>query len=94
MLIIQNDMGNLHSPTVIAVPLTGSARKPPMRTHVAIAAGEGGLSRQSVVLCEQVRTLQKSRFQRYLGTLSPADMRRVERALSVSMDMASAGEKE
>ena len=57
--IIQNDMGNLHSPTVIAVPLTGSTGKPALPTHVHIPRGEGGLWRESIVLCEQVRTLEK-----------------------------------
>ena len=60
--IIQNDMGNLHSPTVIAVPLTGSTGKPALPTHVHIPRGEGGLWRESIVLCEQVRTLEKTRI--------------------------------
>ena len=94
VLIIQNDMGNLHSPTVIAVPLTGSTRKPPLRTHVALEAGEGGLSRASVVLCEQVRTLEKTRLKRYLGTLGAQSMKAVERALSVSMDIVREGNTE
>ena len=59
VLIIQNDMGNLHAPTVIAVPLTGSTNKPALPTHVRVARGEGGLWRESTVLCEQVRTLEK-----------------------------------
>lgn len=85
--IIQNDMGNLHSPTVIAVPLTGSTGKPALPTHVHIPRGEGGLWRESIVLCEQVRTLEKTRLRRRLGALAPESMRRVERALGVSLDM-------
>ena len=85
--IIQNDMGNLHSPTVIAVPLTASPRKPPLPTHVRLEMGEGGLRQPSTVLCEQVRTLEKTRLRRRLGALAPESMRRVERALGVSLDM-------
>ena len=57
VVIIQNDLGNLHAPTVIAVPLTGSSGKPALPTHVRIPRGEGGLWRESTVLCEQVRYL-------------------------------------
>lgn len=88
VLIIQNDMGNLHAPTVIAVPLTGSTNKPALPTHVRVARGEGGLWRESTVLCEQVRTLEKTRLLRHLGTLPAETMRQVERALFVSLDMA------
>ncbi|MEG0741080.1 MAG: type II toxin-antitoxin system PemK/MazF family toxin [Clostridia bacterium] len=87
VLIIQNDVGNLHAPTVIAVPLTGSARKPAMPTHVSIPTGEGGLWRASTVLCEQVRTLEKTRFLQRLGTLSAESMRLVDQALFVSLDI-------
>ena len=62
VLIVQNDRGNRYSPTVIAVPLTGSERKPALPTHVYLPAGTAGLRKPSVVLCEQVRTLEKSRL--------------------------------
>lgn len=91
VLIIQNDMGNLHSPTIIAVPLTGSTRKPALPTHVELQAGEGGLVRPSVVLCEQVRTLEKTRLSKLLGALPAHSMRMVERALEVSMELHGAG---
>ncbi len=87
VIIIQNDMGNLHSPTVIAVPLTGSTRKPALPTHVALSAGEAGLARPSVVLCEQVRTLEKSRLSRLLGTIDARRLMQVERALAISMEL-------
>ena len=92
VLIIQNDVGNLHAPTVIAVPLTGSTRKPTLPTHVSIPSGEGGLWRSSIVLCEQVRTLEKTRLVRRLGALSAQSMRQVEQALFVSLDMTCATE--
>jgi len=87
VVIIQNDLGNLHAPTVIAVPLTGSTAKPDLPTHARIPSGEGGLWRASTALCEQVRTLEKTRLGRRLGSLGPESMRGVERALQVSLDM-------
>lgn len=87
VVIIQNDMGNLHAPTVIAVPLTSSPTKAAMPTHVRVPAGEGGLWRVSTVLCEQVRTLEKTRLLRQLGALGASRMREVDHALSVSLDM-------
>ena len=94
VLIIQNDMGNLHAPTVIAVPLTGAPGKPALPTHVRIRRGEGGLWRESTVLCEQVRTLEKTRLGRRLGELSARSMKEVEKALFVSLDMACECEAE
>ncbi|MCI5957985.1 MAG: type II toxin-antitoxin system PemK/MazF family toxin [Clostridiales bacterium] len=88
VVIIQNDLGNLHAPTVIAVPLTGSSGKPALPTHVRVARGEGGLWRESTVLCEQVRTLEKTRLFRRIGALEPESMRRVEQALRISLDMS------
>lgn len=88
VVIIQNDMGNLYAPTVIAVPLTGSPGKPDLPTHVHIPAGEGGLWRASTVLCEQVRTLEKTRLLRRIGALGAPRMREISHALGVSMDMS------
>ena len=94
VVIIQNDLGNLYAPTVIAVPLTGSAAKPLLPTHAQIPLGEGGLWRDSTALCEQVRTLEKTRLGRRLGALYARRLRQVERALQVSLDMeAKEGEE-
>lgn len=87
VLIVQNDRGNRYSPTVIVVPLTSSERKPGLPTHVYLPKGSGGLKKPSVVLCEQVRTLEKTRLTRYMGSLDAENLREVERALSVSLDM-------
>lgn len=87
VVIIQNDRGNLHAPTVIAVPLTGSASKPQLPTHVLISAGEAGLWRDSIALCEQVRTLEKTRLARKLGTLNTQTLAAISRALQKSMDI-------
>lgn len=88
VVIIQNDTGNRHAPTVIAVPVTSSTGKQSLPTHAPLPAGEGGLWRDSIALCEQVRTLEKSRLGRRLGAVTPAGLRAVERALQVSLDMA------
>ena len=90
VVIMQNDIGNLHSPTIIAVPLTAST-KPPLPTHALIPGGEGGLWRDSIALCEQVRTLEKTRLGRRLGALGEQSLRTVERALQVSLDIACPG---
>ena len=87
VIIIQNDVGNLHAPTVIVAPLTASTGKPPLPTHVTLKAGQGGLKRTSIVLCEQVRTLEKTRLSRYIGSLSAEKLKAVEAALSVSLAM-------
>ena len=86
VVIMQNDIGNLHSPTIIAVPLTAST-KPPLPTHALIPGGEGGLWRDSIALCEQVRTLEKTRLGRRLGSLGEKSLRGVERALQISLDI-------
>ena len=88
VVIIQNDTGNLHAPTVIAVPVTSSSGKPGLPTHAFLPLGEGGLWRDSIALCEQVRTLEKARLGRRLGAVSPGAMRGIEQALKVSLDMA------
>ena len=91
VLIVQNDRGNRRAPTVIAVSLTASTRKPPLPTHVRLEAGEGGLRQSSIVLCEQVRTLEKTRLDRRLGRLSPERLDNVEEALRHSLDMRPCG---
>ena len=85
VVIIQNDMGNLHSPTVIVAAVTTRCKKPELPVHVRITAEESGLARDSVVLTEQVRTLEKTRLTRYLGTLTEEAMGRIDRALQMSL---------
>ena len=87
VVIMQNNAGNRHSTTVIAVPVTASA-KPALPTHAAIPRGEGGLWLPSIALCEQVRTLEKSRLKYFIGALNPQRLRELERALLISLDIA------
>lgn len=85
VLIIQNDLGNRFSPTVIILPLTSSPHKRSLRTHVPLFPPQGGITKPSIILCEQVRTIEKSRLQRKMGTLSPEKMTLVEQALCAAM---------
>lgn len=85
VLIIQNDTGNLYSPTVIVAAITAQKKKPHMPVHVAITKEESGLQRDSVVLLEQVRTLEKSRLMQYLGALDANVMQRIDQALMRSI---------
>ena len=85
VLIIQNDLGNRFSPTVIVLPLTSKTGKHPLRTHVPISPPQGGISKPSIILCEQVRTVEKSRLIKKLGTLPPEKRALVERALAAAM---------
>lgn len=93
VLIIQNDLGNRFSPTVIILPLTSRMGKAPLRTHVPITPPQGGVRRPSIILCEQVRTLEKSRLRQFLGTLGGDKMALVERALALAVGRAEPEEK-
>ena len=85
VLIVQNDLGNRFSPTVIVLPLTSRQGKVPFRTHVPLLPPMGGVSRPSVILCEQVRTLEKSRLRQRMGRLPAEKMTLVERALAAAV---------
>ena len=88
VLIVQNDTGNRHSPTVIAAAITsqtGTARLP---THIELSARSYGLSRDSVILLEQIRTLDKSRLRERMGQLDAPTMDRVNNAIAVSFGLA------
>ena len=88
VLIVQNDLGNQSSPTVIVVPLTTRRKRAGLPTHVRIDPPEGGLTRPSQVLCEQVRTLEKSRLSDFLGDVSQTTMARVDAALRRALGTA------
>lgn len=87
VLILQNDVGNLHSPTVIAAAITSRQTKAKLPTHIAITAAGSGLPQDSMVLLEQVRTLDKARLKGKTGQVSLRDMYKVNRALSVSLGL-------
>lgn len=85
VLVIQNDVGNRYSPTVIVLAITGQQNKAHLPTHVSVPAGDCGLLKDSVVLAEQIRTLDKRRLKDKIGSLSPEVMAEVTRALKVSL---------
>ena len=91
VVIIQNDKGNQYSPTVIVAAVTTRRKRPVLPVHVAITARESGLRQDSVVLTEQVRTLEKSRLTRYAGSLGGEPMRRIDRALALSLGSGQQG---
>lgn len=86
VLIIQNDIGNRYSPTVIAAAITSQQEKSNLPTHIKLDAG-CGLAKDSIVLLEQVRTIDKKRLKEKMGALDVPSMNRVDRALSVSFGL-------
>jgi mRNA interferase MazF len=85
VLIIQNNVGNHYSPTVIVAAITSRITKPKMPTHVGMIGGRDGLERDSVILLEQVRTIDKQRLRDRIATLPQNKMREVDNALSISL---------
>lgn len=89
VLIIQNDVGNRYSPTVIAAAITSQQDKTRLPTHINVGAQSCGLAKDSVVLLEQVRTIDKQRLRERMGTLDGSAMGRVDRALGVSFGLTT-----
>lgn len=89
VLIVQNNVGNYHSPTVIVAVLTSKSKKK-LPTHISIPLGEGNITMDSTVLLEQLRTIDKFRLQKYVGSVSDNTMDRVDRAILVSLGLNTA----
>ncbi len=89
VLIVQNDVGNKYSPTVIAAAITSKITKSKLPTHIDIYASSVGLSKDSVVLLEQIRTLDKTRLKEQVGHLDDAHMRQINEAISVSFGLST-----
>ncbi len=87
VLIVQNDIGNKYSPTVIAAAITSQHDKTELPTHIKVNADGCGLTKDSIVLLEQVRTIDKRRLKEKMGTLDDGSMFRVDHALSVSFGL-------
>lgn len=85
VLVVQNDVGNKYSPTVIAAAVTSKIDKAKLPTHIELSAREYGLSKDSVVLLEQIRTLDKTRLKERIGQVSADQMRKINEALLVSL---------
>ena len=87
VLIVQNDIGNKFSPTVIAAAITSQRDKTDLPTHIKVNADGCGLSKDSIVLLEQVRTIDKRRLKEKMGSLPNSAMDRINEALSVSFGL-------
>ena len=87
VLIIQNDVGNRYSPTVIAAAITSQLTKAKLPTHIDVYADRFGLAKDSVILLEQIRTIDKRRLREKMGHLDDGVMRRVNEAISVSIGL-------
>lgn len=91
VLIIQNDVGNKYSPTVIAAAITSKLGKSKMPTHIDVYADKFGLAKDSVILLEQIRTIDKKRLKEKMGHLDTGIMQQVNSALSVSFGLNPTG---
>ena len=87
VLIVQNDTGNRHSPTVIAAAITSQMGKAKLPTHIELTGRSVGLTKDSVVLLEQIRTIDKSRLKEKMGRLDGDTMTKVDNAIAVSFGL-------
>ena len=87
VLIVQNDVGNRFSPTVIAAAITSQKDKARLPTHIQLNSTGSGLAKDSIVLLEQIRTIDKKRLKEHMGRLDDHSMARVDEALQVSFGL-------
>lgn len=87
VLIIQNDVGNRHSPTIICAAITSKMNKAKLPTHVELDAGKYDLVKDSVVLLEQLRTIDKQRLKDKVCRLDHEILKKVDRALEISLEL-------
>ena len=87
VLIVQNDVGNRFSPTVIAAAITSQKDKARLPTHIQLNSLGSGLARDSIVLLEQIRTIDKRRLKEHMGRLDDTSMTRVDEALQISFGL-------
>ena len=87
VLIVQNDVGNRYSPTVIAAAITSRLGKNRLPTHIDVCADRVGLTKDSVILLEQMRTIEKKRLGEKMGHLDEETMSAVDNAISVSLGL-------
>lgn len=87
VLILQNDIGNRYSPTVIIAAITSQINKAKLPTHVEITASDYALPKDSVILLEQIRTIDKRRMEEKIGHLSDETMEKVNEALTISLGL-------
>ena len=85
VLVVQNDIGNKYSPTVIAAAITSKLNKAKLPTHIELSSSEYGLEKDSVVLLEQIRTIDKTRLKEKIGELNSIKMSQVNKAMMISL---------
>jgi len=85
VLVVQNDIGNKYSPTVIAAAITSKLNKAKLPTHIEISSKEYGLEKDSVILLEQIRTIDKTRLKEKIGELNEFKMNQVNKAMMISL---------
>lgn len=89
VLIVQNDVGNKYSPTVIAAAITSQKEKTKLPTHISLEAQSCGLTKDSVVLLEQIRTIDKKRLKERMGEIDQSSMSKINNALSISFGLGA-----
>ena len=94
VLIVQNDVGNKYSPTVIAAAITSKMSKAKLPTHIGVYANQVGLLKDSVILLEQIRTIDKTRLKEKMGHLDTEKMNEVNNAITVSFGLGVAPEEQ
>ena len=87
VLIVQNDVGNRHSPTIICAAITSKMNKAKLPTHIELSAGKYDMVKDSVILLEQLRTIDKQRLKDKVCHLDEEILKKIERALRISLDM-------
>jgi len=87
VLIVQNDVGNKYSPTVIVAAVTSRINKAKMPTHIEIKGEDYGLSKDSVILLEQIRTIDKKRLKEKIGHIDESVIGMVNEAVSISLGL-------
>ncbi|WP_297282148.1 type II toxin-antitoxin system PemK/MazF family toxin [uncultured Anaerococcus sp.] len=89
VIVVQNDVGNKYSPTIIVAPITSQLNKAKLPTHVKIKGSEFGLPKNSVALLEQLRTIDKRRLREKIGNFDEAIMIKIDEAMAISLDLAA-----
>jgi len=87
-LVVQNDIGNKYSPMTVVVPIEGAEHvRKIYPVNVLIPKGDGGLEKDSVALCNQIRCVDEARFGKTYGVVSPGVMKKIEEAIKISLDL-------
>ncbi len=94
VLIVQNDVGNRYSPTVIAAGITSKISKTKLPTHIDVPGDDAGLAKDSIILLEQIRTIDKKRLKEKMGHLDDETMSSVNSAIEVSFGLNTPREDE